>query len=491
MNHLIDAFRLISWRGPRNPDAALSPRAILAIFLVLGVADLAAQWVVAGGEREFSLYGVNAIFAWLGASLAVIALFTRHDPGGSVLRHLILLWSAGASALILCELIPTSGLEASAQRTASVILPVTYAVVMLSMGLGARQAFRAAGVGRPGWRGAGFALVLTAILTLLPSWPAFIAPTFQRSQANFWEAAAAVAAKDSRNKQQAERENKRRNVEARAARIESAQPALLDRELARLAPRAPKKPNLFVVGVAGWSDQDVFLKETEKSLDIIGKRLGAESRTLALVNNLERAETRPIANIHNLSHVLRGIAQKMNFEEDVLLLTMTSHGSREGFALEYGPLVERTLQPQTLKAMLDSFGFKNRIVIVSACYSGVFIPALEDSRTMVITAASATRTSFGCADDRDWTYFGDAFFAHGLTETPSLTQAYEKARTLIGEWEKKEKSTPSDPQIFVGEELRRRFPALVGAAPSTSAATRRIRESYGSVPRARTDDRKG
>jgi hypothetical protein len=40
----------------------------------------------------------------------------------------------------------------------------------------------------------------------------------------------------------------------------------------------------------------------------------------------------------------------------------------------------------------------------------VFVPALADARTLVITAAAADRPSFGCEDGATWTYFGDAFF---------------------------------------------------------------------------------
>ncbi len=80
----------------------------------------------------------------------------------------------------------------------------------------------------------------------------------------------------------------------------------------------------------------------------------------------------------------------------------------------------------------------------------------------LITAASATKTSFGCANERDWTYFGEAFFAKGLKETGALAPAFEKAKAIIARREADEQLTPSEPQIFIGEEFRRHFPALVG-----------------------------
>ena len=85
--------------------------------------------------------------------------------------------------------------------------------------------------------------------------------------------------------------------------------------------------------------------------------------------------------------------------------------------------------------MLDREGIRNRIVIVSACYGGVFVQPLANDNTIVLTAADEKSTSFGCSNEREWTYFGDALFNHGLRPDASLEQAFADARTKIGEWE--------------------------------------------------------
>jgi Peptidase C13 family len=64
-----------------------------------------------------------------------------------------------------------------------------------------------------------------------------------------------------------------------------------------------------------------------------------------------------------------------------------------------------TLTPPALRQMFDASGAKYRVVIISACYSGVFVPVLANPRTLVITAAAADRSSFGCEDRATWTYF--------------------------------------------------------------------------------------
>ena len=159
----------------------------------------------------------------------------------------------------------------------------------------------------------------------------------------------------------------------------------------------------------------------------------------------------------------------MDPDKDVLILTMTSHGSPDGFALRYGDFVERTLDPQTLKTLLDEAGIRNRVVIVSSCYSGAFVAPLADPDTAIITAASSTHTSFGCSNERKWTYFGEAFFEKGLAGNATLAEAFAAARATVASWESEQKLIPSDPQIAIGDRIARRFPDLVGAATPTAA----------------------
>lgn len=78
-----------------------------------------------------------------------------------------------------------------------------------------------------------------------------------------------------------------------------------------------------------------------------------------------------------------------------------------------------------------------------------------------MTAASADKTSFGCSNEREWTYFGDALFNHALRKTRSLPQAFDEARDLIKEWETKEGITPSEPQISMGASISRVLEGLV------------------------------
>ena len=106
--------------------------------------------------------------------------------------------------------------------------------------------------------------------------------------------------------------------------------------------------------------------------------------------------------------------------------------------------------PQDVATTLDHEGIKNRIVIVSACFSGTFVPALANDDTIVLTASDAKNPSFGCAPERDWTYFGDALFRQGIRLGRDFQQAFDSARMLIQGWELMDRARPSNPQAHFG-----------------------------------------
>jgi Peptidase C13 family len=122
------------------------------------------------------------------------------------------------------------------------------------------------------------------------------------------------------------------------------------------------------------------------------------------------------------------------------------------------------LTPQEVVTALDSEGIKNRVVIVSACYAGIFVPPLRNDNTIVITAADANNTSFGCAPERDWTYFGDAFFRQSVRPGWDLQHAFDNARTLIQGWELMDRARPSNPQAHFGPALVAKLAPLLAAA---------------------------
>jgi hypothetical protein len=232
-----------------------------------------------------------------------------------------------------------------------------------------------------------------------------------------------------------------------------AQEEAVQRALADLKPSQAGERRLFFVGFAGYGYEAVFKREVIAVRKLFDERFSTAGRSVALINHATTVDEAPLATRENLEQVLAGVGRMMDAERDTLFLFITSHGDRGVLAVEMPFMRLDHLTPGALKAMLARSGIKNRAIVVSACHSGSFIPALADARTLVITAARADRSSFGCNDKREWTYFGEAYFNQALRRETSFKKAFKQASELIKTWEAKEKLLPSLPQMKGGEAL--------------------------------------
>lgn len=237
------------------------------------------------------------------------------------------------------------------------------------------------------------------------------------------------------------------------------QPALLSEAFAGLQDQRKGIADMYFVGFAGDASQDVFAKEAAYAHSLLYERYGSKGRSLLLVNSSSTVDSLPIASITNLKLALRRVGDFIDDEEDVLMLFLTSHGSQDfELAVNFAPMPLNSLTPAALKRYLDEAGIKWRLIIVSACYSGGYVSALQNPYTIVMTAASPDRTSFGCDTDRDFTYFGEAYFRDQLARGVPLLQSFHNAAAQIEKREQQEGLTPSQPQLYVGEEIAARLP---------------------------------
>ena len=233
------------------------------------------------------------------------------------------------------------------------------------------------------------------------------------------------------------------------------QPKLLNESLAKLRKHSHRVSELYFLGFAGDADQDVFAKEVVTVEKIIGQRFDASARAVSLVNSYHTALDYPVASVTALRQSIMAIGEAMDKERDILFLFITSHGfSDHAIALEFWPLRFAALSPAVLRGILDESGIKWRVVVVSACYSGGFIEPLRRDDTIVITAAAADKSSFGCDDLNDWTYFGKAFFADALRKESDLAAAFGEAKQSIARREREENiDVASEPSIFLGSAM--------------------------------------
>ncbi len=239
------------------------------------------------------------------------------------------------------------------------------------------------------------------------------------------------------------------------------QPVLLESAMERLLPGRRGVGDLYFVGFAGFGGQDVFKKEVEVIDGILRRRFDTAGRSLLLVNNPGTLSKYPMATATALERVLKRVGKVMNREEDILLLYLTSHGFEDShISAELQPMTFHDIYPAMLRRMLDESGIRWRIVIVSACYSGAFLDRLGNDDTLVMTASDATSSSFGCSNDSDFTWFGEALFDKELRRTHSFVTAFNRASAAIAERERKEGDEASHPLISVGKGIAPRLKQL-------------------------------
>ena len=241
-------------------------------------------------------------------------------------------------------------------------------------------------------------------------------------------------------------------VDAEAILFE--QPARIDAALATMQRDPSPGAQAFFVGFAGVGAEQEFAGEIAQASQVIGARYAIGARSLSLVNDQRDLDQAPLATVSGLRYALKGIAARMRLDRDVLFLAIASHGGRDAvIAVSNSGLPLDDLTDTDLAEALQESGIQWRVIILSACYAGAFIPSLRDPQTIVITAAASDRSSFGCSNDRDMTYFGEAFYRDALPQARSLRDAFERARAAIAVRERREGVTASDPQAYFGAKI--------------------------------------
>jgi hypothetical protein len=316
------------------------------------------------------------------------------------------------------------------------------------------------------WRGWAWAAALFMVATLagLPrgarAWAAVVLPLVWLGPSIWATQGAALWVEDWERSAEAAPQH----ASPASEQVWARQPALLRAALDGVARGRPGTTELFHVVMGSYGGQDVFVREARAAHQLLNERFRAQGRGVVLANHPSAALELPFANLTHLRAALAAVGARMNANEDVLFLYVTTHGSHDHkLSVELWPYSFDAIDPAALRAALDDAGIRYRVLVVSACYAGGFVPALQGPDTAVFTAAAADRRSFGCEDGRDWTYFGEAFYTQGLAQTTDLERAFELARSSVTQRERDEGQVPSHPQASVGDGIRAKLRELAGA----------------------------
>ena len=214
------------------------------------------------------------------------------------------------------------------------------------------------------------------------------------------------------------------------------------------------KKKVIYAAFALHSDSTAFQGDVTLVRDVL-RSINSQMSVLLLSNQLEHSDiVYPFAAKENIESALSKVARLAD-KDTLVILLFTSHGSPNQLSLKIGyGAYSNNLGTEELRSYLEDLKAIPTIIIISACYSGSFVPALANDNRIIITAASKDRVSFGCSSESKATYFIEEFFQHSFDASMSLSQLFSQASRQVAERERRENFTGSQPQMFVGELMK-------------------------------------
>ncbi len=230
--------------------------------------------------------------------------------------------------------------------------------------------------------------------------------------------------------------------------------AKLQAELDAVQLSNPDEVELYSLVIAGYGPEEVFHRESRFIENLFDTQYANSGTAIYLANSQRSLAEHPLATRTSIQRSIERIAERMDKGQDIFFLYITSHGGKnKTISLDHNGLALADIEAKWLGELLKKTGIQHRVVVLSACYSGGFIDEIKDDNSLIMTAASASNTSFGCSDDSLFTYFGKAYFKEALKPGVDFEQAFYQARSLVEIWEKEQKITPSEPQIQVNPQV--------------------------------------
>ena len=442
---LLEAVRSCVLLAPRWQRVHATPWTIVSLVLLYLLAQLAAQRSMIAGEADFNWSAISS--DWLGfALLAWLSYWliekTEHEVKPAQATALIfgqifvftVFFGAVFTVLVKTNFYNQEKLDLIAQW-AAILLPISWAMLAQLVVLW-RVSTRKIGP------------ILLALLLLLAN----AAMSIGTSSIQFWNPRVELVEEEDPETLEITQE------------VMEAQPVLLEQTLSAVKAERPGVVDLFSITFAPYSEENVFHDETAMVSKVMAERFDTTGRGVQLVNHLDTVGEFPWATPLNLKRAVFAVAGKMNKQEDILFMHLSSHGASDGqLAASFPPMTIEEVTPDDLKAWLDEAGVKNRVISISACFAGNWVPPLANENTLVMTASDADHTSYGCGRKSPLTFFGRAMYDEQLrNQTLSFETAHAAARIVIKQREEEAGKTDgySNPQIRMGEAIRLRLALL-------------------------------
>jgi hypothetical protein len=232
----------------------------------------------------------------------------------------------------------------------------------------------------------------------------------------------------------------------------------LRQQLDGLADSRPGETDLYFLGVGGDGSESVFRRDLDVAYTTLDTAFGLRDRSLRLLNDREYQQF-PLATRPSIKEALQRLDEVMNPREDLLFIHLTSHGGRRGQLKLHQPgLGLPNMTPAAFRRALNKLDIRHKAIVVSACFAGHWVDALEAPDTLVMTASRNDRPAMGCGEDSEMTWFTRALYEDtgrfGLNEPRAM---FQRAKEQIHAWET-ERDVPgkqrAHPQFHLGEQLK-------------------------------------
>lgn len=492
-----EGLRAALFLPPRTAAAAPTPWQLLVLSLVSAGLLVVAARLQVEGPAQFNLRGwltpmwSGLVLLWLAwwamapaqrsavGPQAVASSGVPAPSGGLAAWYVLTAWAPLAPLLMLYALMASAVRRPGLWDGAVVGIVFWVAYGVLTLWVLATLVVVSARFIRSRWRTAAFAVALAAVIGV-GMWQFQDQPWEPDVQAMVDASAEATAADEAQTPEPVP-------LALTQAMFEEQQ-VLWQQQVEALAPERPGVVDVYGLVFAPYADENVFRRESTMVSSLLQERFDAQGRVLHLLNHAETADTHAWATPENLQRAVAALAARMDREHDVLVVYLTSHGARDhALAASHWPLQVAPATPEMLRAALDAAGIRNRVIAVSACYAGGWIEPLATDSTLIMTAADATHTSYGCGRLSELTFFGRAVFHEQLRQTHSFTEAFAKAVPLIQQREVEAGKADgfSNPQIRVGKQITPVLQALEQRLQTAQVEPEASGSNVASAPAAR------
>jgi Peptidase C13 family len=224
------------------------------------------------------------------------------------------------------------------------------------------------------------------------------------------------------------------------------------KQLDRVTPQRPGLVDVYSLIVGGDGSENVFQREVKTVQARLAASMQTTGQIITLINNRNLAQ--PEATLNSIEFVIKRLAEKMDKEQDLLFLHLTSHGSPNHYLVLQHPSERLNwLGTKELAMILRRSGIHHRFIVISGCFSGGFIRELANENTVVVTASASTVSSYGCGDKSEITDFSRVFYTRALGKSRPLIEAAQLAVQYVHEEEKRQSRDHSYPQTHIGANM--------------------------------------